>query len=572
MSTILIVDDEPVNRQMLAALLGYEGHQILQAGDGAEALGVARRARPALVIADIVMPTMDGYEFVRQLRRDWQIASTPVMFYTANYFEREARGLAAACGVSHVLTKPAEPETILASVREVLGAGARGVPPAAPMSERDFDKDHVRVMTDKLSAKISELEATKQRLQALVIVGQRLNQRQDIAALLTQFCAAGREIIAARIAAVGLVSDDRAGFAQIAVAGADRRDLHPALRAPVSLSATPLGLPIGRGAPLRTTVAEPTSAPDPGGAPHATAFLGAPLHSGDGVVGCICFIGRLGSEQFTDEDEQMAVSLAGQLSVAYDNARHMERTQQANALLEARVAARTAELQRSNEELEQFAYVASHDLQEPLRAIATFSQLLGERYKGRLGSDADEFITFIVDGAARMKALISDLLAYSRVNSRGRQPTAVPADRPLRTALKNLAHAIDDAHAIVAVADMPTVLADESQLSLLFQNLIGNAVKFHGEQPPMVHVDATQNGGEFVFRIRDNGIGIDRQYADRIFQMFQRLHGRSAYPGTGIGLAICKRIVTRLGGRIWVDSQEGAGATFSFTLPAASAE
>jgi light-regulated signal transduction histidine kinase (bacteriophytochrome) len=240
-----------------------------------------------------------------------------------------------------------------------------------------------------------------------------------------------------------------------------------------------------------------------------------------------------------------------------------------NVELERRVALRTAELERSNEELEQFAYVASHDLQEPLRMVASFTQLLSRRYAGRLDSDADEFIGYVVEGAERMKALITDLLAYSRVNARGAPPMQVAADRPLQRALANLAPAIDEQQAVVTVDPLPTVLVDEAQLVQLFQNLIGNAVKFHGETPPAVHVAAECRGGECLFSVRDNGIGIEPQYANQIFVMFQRLHSRSAYPGTGIGLAICKRIVARLGGRIWMESMPGAGTTFFFTLPSA---
>jgi light-regulated signal transduction histidine kinase (bacteriophytochrome) len=204
--------------------------------------------------------------------------------------------------------------------------------------------------------------------------------------------------------------------------------------------------------------------------------------------------------------------------------------------------------------------------------VASFTQLLSRRYVGRLDGDADEFIGYVVEGAERMKALITDLLAYSRVNAPAAPPKQVAADTPLRQALANLAPAIDELHAVVTVDQLPTVLADESQLVQLFQNLIGNAVKFHGEAPPAVHVTAECRDREWRFSVRDNGIGIEPQYADRIFVMFQRLHSRSAYSGTGIGLAICKRIVARLGGRIWMESTPGAGATFFFTLPSAPLE
>jgi PAS domain S-box-containing protein len=238
-----------------------------------------------------------------------------------------------------------------------------------------------------------------------------------------------------------------------------------------------------------------------------------------------------------------------------------------------------ADLARSNTELERFAYVASHDLQEPLRMVASFVQLLGERYRGQLDADADEFIGFAVDGAKRMQTLINDLLEYSRVGTRGEPLQPTDANVALDDALWNLDLAISEAGATVTHDPLPTVLADPVQLAQLFQNLISNAIKFHGAQPPVVHVSARQtfevsetskvSGAQvWQFAVRDNGIGIAPQDHERIFGIFQRLHTREAYAGTGIGLAVCQRIVERHGGRIWVESQLGQGTTFYFTLPA----
>lgn len=224
-------------------------------------------------------------------------------------------------------------------------------------------------------------------------------------------------------------------------------------------------------------------------------------------------------------------------------------------------------LARSNQDLQQFAYVASHDLQEPLRMVSNFTQLLSQRYRGRLDREADEFIDFAVDGATRMRALIDDLLSYSKVQSGSEPFRPADSDQALDRARQALAQSIGEAGATVTHDPLPAVLADPVQLSQLFQNLLGNAVKYRGAEPPRIHVSA-QDEGEFVrFSVRDNGIGIDPNHHERIFQVFQRLHGRGEYPGTGIGLAICKRIVERQpGGRIWVESAPGAGATFHFTM------
>jgi PAS domain S-box-containing protein len=230
---------------------------------------------------------------------------------------------------------------------------------------------------------------------------------------------------------------------------------------------------------------------------------------------------------------------------------------------------RDAELRRSNAELEQFAYVASHDLQEPLRMVANYVELLAERYRGQLDERADKYIGYASDGARRMQRLVADLLAFSRVGSEGKALLPVAAGAVLEQVERSLKEAIVEAGATIVAGRMPVVGADESQLGQLFQNLISNAIKFRSKAPPKILISAKAQGEEWLFTVADNGIGMDMQYADRIFQMFQRLHQRSQFEGSGIGLAIAKRIVERHGGRIWVESQPGEGATFHFTLRAA---
>ncbi|MCQ4165062.1 CHASE domain-containing protein [Tahibacter harae] len=225
------------------------------------------------------------------------------------------------------------------------------------------------------------------------------------------------------------------------------------------------------------------------------------------------------------------------------------------------------ELARSNADLEQFAYVASHDLQEPLRMVASYVQLLARRYKGKLDQDADDFIGFAVDGALRMQRLIDDLLAYSRIATRAEPGREIAAAECVAAAQRNLAVRVRETGAVIEYGELPLLRMDPSQLAQLFQNLLGNALKFCTEGTPRVRISAEREDAFWHFRVADNGIGIDPQYAERIFVIFQRLHPRQQYAGTGIGLAICKKIVERAGGRIWVESMPGAGATFHFTLP-----
>jgi signal transduction histidine kinase len=288
----------------------------------------------------------------------------------------------------------------------------------------------------------------------------------------------------------------------------------------------------------------------------------------------------VGADRFSRGDHSVRVEAAGAPEVrsaveAFNNmANNIEGL--ITSLSQAEAALRKAnehmtrkaqELARSNAELEQFAYVASHDLQEPLRMVSSYTQLIVRRYGERLDSDGKEFMDFIVDGAARMKQLIEDLLAYSRVGTRGKELKATDCEVVLQKALTNLRATVEASSALVTHDPLPTIEADATQLVQLFQNLIGNAIKFRGTNAPCVHVSAKEQDDAWLFGVEDNGIGIDPQYSERIFMVFQRLHNKAEYPGTGIGLAICKKVVDRHGGRIWVESKSDCGSNFYFTLP-----
>jgi signal transduction histidine kinase len=286
------------------------------------------------------------------------------------------------------------------------------------------------------------------------------------------------------------------------------------------------------------------------------AAVAFPIPLGGESLGVMEFFSR----RPEPKDEQLMEMLAGLGTHIGDS---LERRR-----AEERLRKTSEDLRRSNTDLQQFAYVASHDLFEPLRMVISYLQLLSRKYEGKLDAEADEFIHFAVDGARRMEALIHDLLAYSRLDSSPRPFEPADSEEVLAAVLANLKVAIEEHGAVINHEPLPTVFADRIQLAQVFQNLIGNAIKFHKEGTPRVDIAARRSNGEWVFSFKDNGIGINPKDFERIFVIFQRLHTRQEYAGTGIGLAVCKRILERHGGRMWVESSPGCGSTFYFTLPA----
>lgn len=305
------------------------------------------------------------------------------------------------------------------------------------------------------------------------------------------------------------------------------------------------------------------------------SYLAVPVVSRSGEVIGGLFFGHAKPGVFTERAEELALGLASQTAVALDNARLYGQLQHSHADLERRVEERTrqlelqaAELRRSNAELEQFAYVASHDLQAPIRAVTSFAGLVSRKYAAQLDERGQAYLRPIVENGEHMKRLVDDLLAFSRLHTQQRAPEATASSAVLQAVLERLRPDLEALGAHVTVGPLPTVLADAPQLDQLFQNLLSNALKYRREGvPPQVSITAEREGSGWRFAVSDNGIGIEPQYFDRIFVIFQRLHGREQYEGTGIGLAVCKKIVERHGGRLWVESAPGQGSTFFFTLP-----
>jgi signal transduction histidine kinase/CheY-like chemotaxis protein len=588
MSHILVVDDHAANRDLMTTLLGYAGHSTSEAADGLEALEKVRAERPALVICDILMPTMDGYEFVRQLRADPQLGHTEVIFCTATFMEKEARQLATACGVSSVLFKPCEPQDILSTVEAALAHVAQ-TDVAWPAPE--FDREHLRLLTDKLVTQTDELRHANQRLSALTELNLRLASERDPFAMLNQVCRGARDLIGAKYAVLGVkhknghetVHYATWGLSPEAAARFEGTDIESGL----------LGQSMQERAPRRVINpgGDPLSLGLPAACPPFVNGLIAPVISLQKAYGWIFLIDKLGNDAFSDEDERLLAIHAAQAGRIYENGslylamkhsadllqievNERERAAQAlkiaNETLEQRVETRTAQLREIIEGLESFNRTVSHDLRGPLGGIAGVAKLARDFVASGESAQAERMLELISAQAATTEKLVGSLLSFARSTETALRTQAIDTQALVRDVLEQLQPADGRAPLPVTVGLLPPVRADEALLKQVFVNLITNGLKFAGASlQPRVEVGALREPDRTVFFVRDNGVGFAPEQAQLMFKPFQRLHG-ARYEGFGLGLSIVKRIVERHDGAIWAEGAPGQGACFYFSLGAGS--
>ena len=563
MAVILVVDDDPAARELMSVVLGYAGHDVRTATDGADALARAEADEPDLVIADLLMPTMDGFEFVRRLREVPSLAKTPVAFYTASYLESEARSLADACGVTHIITKPSEPEEILRVVRSVLGAPHVAV--AAPAAE-EFREAHVSLLTAKLSQKNT---ASVPRLAAMVDLGLAMASERDPERVLEQFCAAARKIIGAKYAVVGVLDDKgrklRYRFASGMSSTAASRIMTSQVPTPM------MGEVLAERRPrrLRSLQGDPLDVGLPAKHPPVHSFLCAPIVSPERSYGWLCLGDKVGAIEFSEEDESLVQILAAHAGRVYENGALYAEVKQLNAGLEQRVAERTAELKAANEQLESFSYSVSHDLRNPLFAVQGMAQLLQEKYASALDAKAQNYVKLLIEGTAQMDELIKDILAFSRSGLKELRVEDIEPAEIVRRALDDLRADMKGRRVDVEIADLPRCKADPALLRQVYVNLISNALKYsRTRDAARIEIGARDLKGECAYFVKDNGVGFDPKLRARLFIAFQRLHSSRDFKGTGVGLALVRRIIERHHGRVWADSAVGKGATFYFTVGA----
>lgn len=564
---ILVAEDDAEARELLMLSLAGGDYDLLQAADGIEALHLLRTEHPDLLITDIIMPRMDGYELVRKLRQDDSMSGTPVIFCSASYHEREVREMARSLGVRSTLSKPYDLEIVRETVNAALAIKPSGA--TQPAAEAPVPG------------------AAQERLSALVTFSRRLFGQTDPAAILETTCDAARDILLAQVAQLVIVADDgtRETTTSSGLSGDEMerllgsrmcRDLLPSLESGGS-ALYPMS-------PDEVSVAA-TQRGD------FVSMLGVPIASVAKSYGYLCVLNRIGLPGFTEEDLAVARGVAAQVAVAYENARQHQALQKEiarraemesevrrlNQDLEKRVAERTAELEIANRELEAFSYSVAHDLRAPLRLIHAHVQMLRE-HKGPPGArEPGIHMEQIQRGAREMSALIDGLLALSRVSHVEMRREPVVLDELVRHSVERLSQDTPGREIEWRLEPLPAVSCDPELMQQVFANLIGNSVKYSRPRAKAVieigtgvvvdgdHAATAKPGARYIF-VRDNGVGFDMRYARKLFGVFQRLHRQDEFEGTGIGLATVNRIVERHGGTIWAEASPGRGAEFRFTL------
>ena len=504
---ILLVDDTPENLISLEAALSGLDDELVLANSGKEALRHLLNSDFAAILLDVRMPEMDGFETAELIRSRSRSRRIPILFLTG-YRNEEHLFRGYDLGAVDFLFKPIVPEVLRSKV--------------AVFVELSRVNARLEEQADALRRQARVLQKAEQRFRALL----------EAAPDAMMMCRADGEIVMVNSQAKVLF-----GTGGQQLDSRNIRSLVPEWKCPPGPAWTPVNVQSVSGAVEMVAVRE-------NGVRFPVEVSCSPLDTDEGVV-------------ITNTIRDISERKKAELQI-----------RRLNSTLEERVLERTEELMRSNEELQQFAYVASHDLREPLRTVSLYAQLLSKRFGGQLEGEADQFIGYIVENAERMEQLIYDLLDFSRVDARGNDFFAsTSCEAALDDAIRNLRSLIDEGGAVISRDPLPTVMGDAVQLTRLFQNLLVNSIRFRGEDAPRIHISAIAGDAEWTFSVKDNGIGIEPQYAEKIFGIFKCLHPRDRTSGSGMGLAICRKIVTRHGGRIWVESSLGAGSTFQFTLP-----
>ncbi len=598
-SVVLLVDDSPTQAHRASQALEAAGFRVQLASNGREALEKARHWRPDVIVSDILMPVMDGFALCREVRRDAVVGHVPIVLHTITYVDAKDEEFALALGATRFVLKPSDPADLVDEVREALATG-HVADDAAPVVDNEvFLKGYSERLAAKLEDKVTELEATNQwlalqheetaaardRLAVLLDVSQLAASSLDLGVMLSRV--AERIVTALNVTYCRICLVDRATDRLVVQAAYPIRDLawEPAISESLDPGETPAHYAVlaerkPRVAHFETDPLAISPREREAARVHpALSVLLLPMPQGDEVLG-LMQVGEARSvdrSPITPEQIELAQAMAAQIGVAVKNA-FLHQAQVAaerevralNEQLEQRVRERTRELEAANQELEAFSYSVSHDLRAPLRSMDGFSRILLDRFADDLSEDGRGYLERIRGSAQRMGRLIDDLLGFARTSRKPLSRRTVDPAQIVQDVLDELAPERQGRTMQEQIGELPPCQADPALMKQIYVNLLQNAIKFTRQQD-VARIDVgamTGEAGEVVYYVKDNGAGFDMQYADKLFGVFQRLHRPTDFEGTGVGLAICQRIVHRHGGRIWAEAAPGRGATFFFTIGA----
>jgi len=583
---ILIVDDNDENLYLLESLLTGKGHEVVSASNGAEALEKLRGDSIGMIISDIFMPKMDGFQLCRECKQDDGLREIPFVFYTAIYTDKKDEEFALRLGADKIIVKPVDPERFTELLEGVIANSKKGsLPPSrAPIGEEAvYLKEYSERLIRKLEQKVQELEKE---------VAQRKLAEEELKAI--------NETLEQRVAERTALAERRTeeltrSNAELEAEVSERKQAEQAVRkSEERYRSLVANIPDV----VWTTDSEGNTSFISPNVEQIYGYTPQEIYEGGDRV----WFGRIHPDDIEKVKKAYETLLAkgkkydveyrikrkdgrwiwlhdraiatreeaGQLHAdgVFSDITERKRAEEDLKALNESLEQRSEELARSNAELEDFTYVVSHDLKEPLRGIEAFSGFLAADYGDRLNEKGQEYISVLRGNAVRMSALIEDLLQLSRVGRVQQEYATVAVDSLLGSARRDLQFALEEKKVDLRIQpDLPTITCDEVRIKQVFTNLISNAIKFNDKQQPVVEIACHEDETAYTFSVRDNGIGIDKRYHEKIFGIFQRLGPREGYEGTGAGLTICRKIVEAHGGKIWVESKVGEGSTFSFTIP-----